>query len=164
MPDNAEERRFLELFEPVREEIYRIAYIYLKNPDDSKDVLQETAYKCFKSFKRLRQPEFFRTWAVRTAINCSLDMLKRRSRTVSLNESEFYGISASSPESETEDRMFLEKIMNSLNEREKSVILLRHLYGLELKEISKALRLPLGTVKSTLYRAKNKLEKESGLI
>lgn len=161
MLSSTEESRFLELFEPMQEEIYRVAYIYLKNREDARDALQETAYRCFKSFKRLRNTEYFRTWAIRTAINCSLDILRRRSRSVPLDENILSDLSAPSPESGAEDRIFLDKLLNSLNAREKSVILLRHLYGLELSEISKTLRLPLGTVKSTLYRAMKKLEKES---
>lgn len=163
MPKVEDEKLFLELFEPAKEEIYRIAYIYLRNSEDARDVLQETAYRCFKGFSRLRKREYFRTWAVKTAINCSIDILKQRSRVIPLDESVPLKETAS-PESESEDRLLLEKLMSRLDEREKSVILLKHLYGLQLREIASSLRLPLGTVKSILYRAMKKLEKESDSI
>lgn len=57
---------FAELFSAVSDEVYRIAYLYVKNREDAKDVVQDTAFKCFKGIKHLRQGEYFRTWAVRT--------------------------------------------------------------------------------------------------
>ncbi|WP_342767124.1 helix-turn-helix domain-containing protein [Paranoxybacillus vitaminiphilus] len=43
---------FLKIFQPYEGEIYRIAFIYLKNKDDALDVVQETAYRAFKYNKR----------------------------------------------------------------------------------------------------------------
>ncbi len=161
----SDDKLFLELFEPAKEEIYRIAYLYLKNEEDAKDVLQETAYRCFKSFGRLRKREYFKTWAIKTAINCSIDILKQRSRVLPLDETvPLESLASPSSEHETEDRLLLEKLMDKLDGREKAAVILKYLYGLKLREIAKALNLPLGTVKSILYRAMNKLEKESDLL
>ena len=56
--------------------------------------------------------------------------------------------------------MILEGLMNSLNEREKSVVIMRFVCGMSLEEISKATIQPLSTVKSTLYRALARMRKE----
>lgn len=68
---------------------------------------------------------------------------------------------APSPENSAEAAVLLEKLMNRLSPKEKSVVLMRFLYGMTLDEIAKELHIPLGSVKSLLYRSIEKLKKES---
>lgn len=151
---------FMQLFSEVSGELYRVAYIYLKNSEDARDVVQETAYRCFKKIGRLKNADYFRTWAVRTAINAALDMIKRNRRTVPLEDEGEFISGSPSPESSAEASVILEGLMNSLNEREKSVVIMRFVCGMSLEEISKATIQPLSTVKSTLYRALARMRKE----
>lgn len=50
------DKAFLELFEEYENDIYRTAFVYVKNQDDSLDVVQETAYRAYKSIKNLKVP------------------------------------------------------------------------------------------------------------
>lgn len=149
---------FAELFESVSQELYSVAFIYLRNEEDARDAVQETAYRCCRGIKKLRSAEYFRSWAVRTAINSSLDILRKRRKTVPLDDISLSD-GSSSPEEAAEAKELLGLIMDRLNEREKKTVLLRHLCGLSLGEIAKAEKMPLSTVKSTLYRAVEKLKK-----
>ncbi len=148
---------FAALFTSVSDELYRIAYIYLKNRDDSLDAVSEAACRCFKSRRSLKSPEHFRTWAVRVVINCSLDILRQRKRTVPLDEAVTPAVSGETDGS----RALLEALLNTLSEREKSVIVLHELTGLSFREVARALKLPESTVKSIHYRAMNKLKREA---
>ncbi len=152
---------FMQAFSEVSDELYRVAYIYVKNGEDARDVVQETAYRCFKGIGKLKSPEYFRTWAVKTAINCALDILRKNRRTVSLEDRPDILAEAPSPESAAVASVTLDRLMNSLNEREKSAVILRHICDLSLEEISRAMKIPLSTAKTTLYRAMDKLRKES---
>ena len=89
---------FMKAFSEVSGELYRVAYIYVRNNEDARDAVQETAYRCFRGIGKLKSPEYFRTWAVKTAINCSLDILRKNSRTVSLDEKTNMPAEAPSPE------------------------------------------------------------------
>ena len=151
---------FMTAFSEVSGELYRVAYIYVRNNEDARDAVQETAYRCFRGIGKLKSPEYFRTWAVKTAINCSLDILRKNSRTVSLDEKTDMPTEAPSPENAAVASALLERLMQALNEREKSAVVLRHICGLSLEETAKELKIPLGTVKTLLYRAMNKLRKE----
>lgn len=152
---------FAKLFCEVQDELYRVAYLYVRNSEDAKDIVQETAYRCFKSIKRLRQCEYFRTWAVKTAMNCALDMLRKNRRTQPFDDYQVPVETVSSPENAVLASVTLEKLMNSLNEREKSVLLLKYMYEMSFDEIAKTLKLPIGTVKTILYRAVDKMKKEN---
>lgn len=154
---------FAELFKQVQDELYRVAYLYVKNAEDARDVVSETAYRCFKGIKKLENGEYFRTWAVKTAINCSLDLLRKNRKTVPLEDFCSIEDERPSPESSAEAGDTLRRLLNLLDEREKSVILMKYLYEMSFPEISKALGLPLGTVKTILYRAMQKIKKEDSL-
>ncbi len=144
-------------FSGISEEIYRIAYVYLKNREDALDVVQETAYKCYKNIGKLRDRRLFKTWAVRTAINCSLDRLRKDSRLIRLDD-------AAEPaephdlEGEALSRITLTDLMERLEPLEKSMILLKYEYGLTFAEAAEFLKIPLGTAKSVCYRAVSKLK------
>lgn len=69
---------FYALFHQYEQDIYRMAFVYVKNQNDALDVVQETAYRSFKSIKTLKDPSLFKTWLIRIAVNCSLDVLRKR--------------------------------------------------------------------------------------
>ena len=151
---------FAEIFTEIADEIYRVAYIYVKNPDDAKDIVQETAYRCFKSVKKLRNPEYFKTWAVKTAMNCALNFIRSARRTQPLEEA-VLSDTAGSPENAAIASATLDRLLNNLDEREKTVILMKYLYDMPFNEIAKELKIPVGTAKTVLYRAVDKIKKEN---
>ena len=149
---------FSELFTSAENEIYRIAYIYVKNREDALDIVQETAYRCFKNVGTLRVGDYFKTWAVRIAINCALDHLKKSGRTVSLEEVGTFEEAGEDLERAVIAKITLEDILELLDADEKSVILLKHRYGYTFAEIAAIMEIPLGTAKSVFYRAISKLK------
>ncbi|WP_084544057.1 sigma-70 family RNA polymerase sigma factor [Paenisporosarcina indica] len=146
------------LFQEYEEEIYRMAYVYVKNNDDALDVVQEVAYRAFKNIHTLVNPEFFKTWLIKITINCAINLMKKDKKNVQLKPEydDFLG-------SEDEDiplNLSLQDLIDTLQEEEKSVVLLRFYHNHTFKEISELLEIPLGTAKSVLYRALKKLRKE----
>src|SRR5690625_722607 len=133
-----------------------MAFIYVKNQNDALDVVQETAYRSFKTIKNLRKPQYFKTWLIRIAINCSLDLLRKRQKVVQLKPEFEENIS-----SDITDDIALEitvsDLIDRLNEIEKGVVILRYYEGLTFKEVSETLDIPLGTAKTILYRSLKKL-------
>lgn len=151
------DKAFLKLFKLYEKDIYRVAYVYVKNVEDALDVVQDVAYQSFKSIETLQKPEYFKTWLMKITINSAINQIRKNQRVVQLK-----------PELEvllsTENKDFtlslsIQELINILEEDEKSVILLRFFQDHTLKEISEILEIPLGTAKSILYRALNKLRK-----
>ncbi|MFJ8258492.1 sigma-70 family RNA polymerase sigma factor [Peribacillus asahii] len=152
-----DDKAFLKLFQQCEEDIYRMAYVYVKNKDDALDVVQEVAYQSFKKIATLKKPEYFKTWVMKITMNCAINLIKKNKKVVLLKPEfeEFVG-------SDDEDiplSLSLQELMDTLQEDEKSVILMKFYNDNTLKEISEVLEIPLGTAKSVLYRALNKLRK-----
>ena len=152
------DKAFLKLFQKYEGEIYRMAYVYVKNENDALDVVQEVAYRSFKKIDTLKNPSYLKTWLIKIAINCSIELVRKNKKVVQLKPEyeEFIG-------SQDEDiplLITLQELLEQLNEDEKSVVILRFYENYTFKEIAELLDMPLGTAKSILYRALSKLRKE----
>lgn len=150
------DKAFLALFQEYEQDIYRIAFVYVKNQSDALDVVQETAYRSFKSINRLKEPKYFKTWLLRIAVNCSLDLLRKQKKVVQLKP-ELEGFLSGDINEDIDLEVTVRGLIEDLNEKEKGVVILRFYEGLTLKEVSETLGIPLGTAKTTLYRALEKL-------
>ncbi|SET51604.1 RNA polymerase sigma-70 factor, ECF subfamily [Salinibacillus kushneri] len=150
--DNA----FLTLFQEYEKDIYKIAFVYVKNQSDALDVVQETAYRSFKTIKNLKEPKYFKTWLIRIAVNCSLDLLRKQKKVVQLMP-ELEGNLSGGINEDIDLEVTVRDLIEGLNEEEKSVVILRFYEGLTFKEVSETLDIPLGTAKTILYRGLNKL-------
>jgi RNA polymerase sigma-70 factor, ECF subfamily len=152
------DKAFLELFQQYEQDLYRMAFIYVKNQNDAMDVVQETAYRSFKSIKELKEPKYFKTWLMRIAISCSIDLLRKRKNIVLLKP-EFAEFTTEAAQEVDILGIDLKDLIEKLHEEEKSVILLKFYQQMTFKEIADTLQLPLGTVKTILYRSLGKLRK-----
>lgn len=134
-----------------------MAYVYVKNKEDALDVVQEVAYQSFKKIDTLKKPEYFKTWLMKITMNCAMNVVKKNKKVVQLKPQyeEFVG-------TDDEDiplSISLQGLIDVLEEDEKSIVLLRFYHNHTFKEISELLEIPLGTAKSVLYRALDKLRK-----
>jgi len=129
--------------------LYRIAYTVLHNDEDCADALQDALTRAWRRLDTLKDDAAFRCWMARIVVNCSKDILRRRRfRTVELDES--------IPAPSVEDAPLAEAI-SSLNEGLRLPITLYYLEGMSVPEVAQVMRLPQGTVKNRLFRARKKL-------
>ena len=142
----------------------------LKNKMDADDVTQEVLIRIWKNLEKFNVLAA-KTWIMKTTHNLCIDYLRRRK--VSLARELFIDDDSDTDsriESLTDDplikvhiKMLTDKIkdeIKKLPENLKSVFILYELQGLKYREISKALDIPLNSVKVYLLRARKKLQKE----
>lgn len=151
---------FYQLFAKHQDTLYRVAFIYVRNKEDALDVMQETAYRAFRSFHTNREPQYIQSWLTKITIHCSLDLLRKKKRIFpadvqQMSESESIDLGT------VDDfiiHMTLEQVIEELDEMEKSVVLLRYYQDFKFQKTAEALDIPLGTAKTILYRALQKNE------
>lgn len=152
---------FLILFQQYEAQIYRMAYVYVKDENDALDIVQETAYRSFKAIRSLKEPQYFKTWLLRIAIHSALDFLRKKEKVTG-----FEPIEADYIEGNFEDELLLkinlQDLINRLNEGEKTIVLLKYEEDLTFQEIANLLNMPLGSVKTILYQALKKLRQWKG--
>jgi RNA polymerase sigma-70 factor (ECF subfamily) len=163
-----EQKAFAELMERYREPVYFMLLKMVNNRDDAEDLTVEAFGK---AFRRLHQytPQFaFSTWLFKIATNNAIDFIrKKRIRAISINQGfqtedgETIEISVKDAVLDPAEAMQKEErirkmreIVDKLKPRYRRLVELRYYNELSYEEISDELKLPLGTVKAQLFRAR----------
>ena len=148
---------FTELILQMKDELYKIAKIRLKNDDDVFDVIQETMLSAYKSLKKLKYNQYFKTWVIRILINECNKFYK-----TSNSKKEYsYEIlnNEISNQDETEEKINFDFICNKLNKEEGTIILLYYMEKYTDKEIGKILNMKESTIRTKRARTKDKIRK-----
>ena len=140
---------FVELIEGQKGTLYKVARSYLHNDADAADAISETVLACFEKLGTLRQPRYFRTWLVRVLIRKCQDMLRERKRSVPLEE-----ITQVGRDEPGHARVEFLALLDSLDEKYRTVLLLYYGEGFTVGEIAQAMDLKVETVKTRLKRAR----------
>ena len=142
-----DEDSFYTLMVHHKDQLYRIAYAHLKNEQDSLEAIQEVTFRAFKAIKKLKEPQYFSTWLIRIMVNYCSDELKKKKKVI-LQGEQF--------EVPTTDQhpLHLEvaEAVNNLDEPYHTVIYLKYLEDLKIKDIAVVMDTPEGTVKTWLSK------------
>ena len=133
------------------ERYYRLAYSYMRNKDDALDVVQESAYRAIRDCGKVKNKDYLSTWIYRIVVNTALDMLRRKKKE---------NITEELPEIPVEDQyqdLELRTVLNQLDDKSRTIILLRYFEDLKLEDIADIVGDNLNTVKARLYRSLKKL-------
>lgn len=133
--------------------LYRVARGILKDYQDIEDAFQETIIKAYKGIVHLKKNEYFKTWIIRIMINECYNVLKRNKKVLYLEDVEIEHYALDNNLNKVE----VAEAINSLEDDLKIVTVLYFYEDLPQKEIAKILDIPHGTVRSRLFRAKEKL-------
>nr|WP_200899972.1 sigma-70 family RNA polymerase sigma factor [Clostridium cylindrosporum] len=136
--------------------LYKIAYLYLKNEEDALEVLQEAVYRGFLSIHKLKNPEFFKTWITRILINSATDHIRKKGRDVSIEGDSSVLIDSSKVS--VEEKVDLYRAIDLLNDKYKTVIIMKYFNDMKVLDIASIMDIPEGTVKTYLSRAKRDLK------
>lgn len=154
---------FSTLITSCKENLYKIAFAYLKSEEEALDIVSDTIYKAYMDIDKLQNPEYFNTWITRILINNAINRLKKNKRIVLIDEYE----KIEDLNSEVSDIGFdvprsvdLYNAIDKLNVKSKSIIILRYFQDMTISEISEVLKMPEGTIKVYLHRALKKLKIE----
>ena len=150
--------------------VYNISLRMTGNSEDAADMTQEAFIKAYNSLQSFRGDSKFSVWLYRIVSNVCLDFLRSRNRrpTVSLSVEDDDGEDtqldvaddSQSPELLLDRKLTRESVrrgLDSLPPDYRQILLLREIQGLSYDEISQALGLEVGTVKSRIFRARKRL-------
>lgn len=169
--DHGSGRAYASLMASYREPLYLLLLRMTRNTTTADDLTVETFSKAFLQLNRYAPTGSFSSWLFSIGVNTYIDYLrKRRLQTVSLSDlshnsaGEFveYQIPSGQPDPEeamirTQRDASVRQIVAELKEPYRQVIELRYFDDLSYEEIAQRLKLPLGTVKIRLSRAKDLL-------
>lgn len=125
---------------------YRIGWSYLYNRYDIEDVFHASIIKVYDNIHQLREDRYFETWATSIFINECKRILREKKKTVNMDNME------DTPSCEDYSNLELRDALETIEHIYKEVIVLKYISGYSQEEIAGLLNIPLGTVKSRIYR------------
>lgn len=166
---------FQELVKRYQKSVFALLYQLAPEWRDLNDLAQEAFIRVYRGIHNLRNPKIFKSWLNQIVLNLFYDELRKRPRrlkTISMDQT----FEDDSGESEfirevkdnklkpdeiivnNETKEAIKTAMSQLPEQFRTAIVLRELQGLQYEEIAEILGCALGTVKSRIWRARERLQ------
>jgi RNA polymerase sigma-70 factor (ECF subfamily) len=144
--------RFLDLYEPLRPELYRYCRHLTRSPWDADDLVQDALFRAFAKLGWMNDPPRNpRAWLFRIASNLWVDRVRAVRPEA---EAEMERASSREPRAVREAAGTL---LSRLSPQERAAVVLKEAFNFTLEEIAEALSTTPGTVKSALHRGRGKL-------
>jgi len=166
--------QFIAILKRYQTQVYKLAIYMLNDKEEAKDVTQEAFLKAWQVFETIRQ-KTAKAWLLKTATNLCIDRLRRRKfqcawdeydneySDVEIGNKILWAIDQSPGPLEQclkqETRELVQKAIAQLPSAYRTVVVLRDLEELNYEEIAVILDLPIGTVKSDIFRGRRMLKK-----
>lgn len=141
-----------KIYNEDSEYVYRYIYGMVYNSDDANEILQETFYRAIKHGKK--GVKNMRAYLIRIARNIVYDNWRKRKK----EEEEMRDVEKG--ETDTNLRLDIEKAIKGLSPEYREVFVLKEINGMNYEEIAVQLKIPIGTVKSRLNRARLELREK----
>jgi RNA polymerase sigma-70 factor, ECF subfamily len=166
---SGETQAFDRLVLRYRPRVVELAMRYTRNRADAEDATQEAFIRAYGGLRRFRCESTFYTWLFRIASNCARSLLKARTRDLPNSTTDFPdGDTAARhqprlQEVETPEELTLtddirgavNAALEGLSEEFRAAITLREIDGLSYKDIASTMSIPVGTVRSRVFRARD---------
>jgi len=143
---------FEALYYRYRDRVYRLAWRFTGNQADALDVLQETFAYLLGKFPGFELTAAMTTFLYPVVRHGSL-AVRRKNRRFASDDDVLDQLVAPALQQTEQSRSELAAVLTALPERQREVLLMRFVDGMNLQEIADALEIPLGTVKSRLHHA-----------
>ena len=153
--NNNKEFEFEEVYTKNSHLIYHIAYSYLKNEEDAKDIHQDVFIKYLTKNPKIKKFEEVKYWLIRVTINECINFINyKKKHSIDLNDEVIYKLKA---EHSSEENIIYSFVCD-LEPIYKNIIILFYYDDMSTKEIAKLLKKKESTIRMRLHRARNILK------
>ena len=158
---------FEELAKKYRDRIYTVCLMTVKNREDAADASQDALIKIYEKLPQFSFKSSFSTWVYAISRNAALDIFRKKRPDIAENDELLLNIPCdmtvyASPERAAENAELREELARNINELPddmRTALILRDVKGYSYAEIAQMTDLTEGTVKSRIFRARQRLSR-----
>jgi RNA polymerase sigma-70 factor (ECF subfamily) len=151
--------RFLDTYEALRPDLYRYCRHLTRSPWDAEDLAQDAMTRAFVTLGQMGEPPANpRAWLFRVAYNLWIDEVRRRRPEAPLTTTTDPAVTAADPKAVREAAGSL---IGQLSPQERAAVVLKDVFELSLEEVAEALSTTVGSIKTSLRRAREKLAEKA---
>ncbi len=154
-----ERQAFEKIVEKYRDPLYWTAFNLVLDSEDARDVTQQAFLKIWRSLPEYDPNRTFSGWAHRITANCAIDLLRSRRESEPLLED--VPAERSTLDQRIDVRKIFSRVAPLLPQRQRIVLVLREIHGMEIAEISELLQCTESTVRNLLSQAKDSFRKRT---
>lgn len=145
------------LIDRYQKPLFNVALRMLRDTQDAEDVTQTVLLNALLKLRSYDPKYRFFSWVYRMTVNESLNVLKRRKKTVALDDAPGLASGAAATDRVTEVQDRVGKALQELKPDDRAIVVLRHFVSFTYEEIAEVLEVPVPTVKSRLFTARDRL-------
>lgn len=149
---------FEELLSESQGALERFVKFKISDSHDAKDIIQDVYLSAFQSFCTLRNRDCFKAWLISIAKNKCNDYYRRKATNMEINIDALSETELSYGSCQVTERTAVSETLERFGSNERQLLYLYFFRELSQKEIAMRLHIPIGTVKSRLYHAKEKFK------
>lgn len=149
---------FEALLESCKNALQRFVYYKMGSKQEGEDVLQEVCLSAYQRFDRLKDTSKFKAWILTIAANKCNDFYRKRSKILEIPLEEIISYESVLTRSGRNVDEVVQETLEELAGQDKEILFLYYIKNEKQNEIAKKLNIPIGTVKSRLYKAKKQFE------
>jgi len=167
---SGDEAAFKEFFDVHHKEVFSLSFRLLRNLQEAEDITQEVFFKAYLTMNKFRGESKVSTWLYRIAVNLSMNNQRREKQKYFLSLDFLFekgdrqaGDPGKGPMkrlTQEEEKLLVDKAVDSLPINQRVAVILNHYEGFSYREISGIMGLSVSSVRSLLYRAKQRLQKK----
>jgi RNA polymerase sigma-70 factor (ECF subfamily) len=162
---NGDQDAFSLLVQRYQRRVFNLVFRMLQNYEEASEITQEAFLAAWQGLRSFRGEARFSTWLYRIAYNCALKQLELRKRDQALNQA-LQSEQALEPADEghaahlaiLDNQEMVQEQLSQLPPKYRIVLILRHLQDMTYEEMAEVLVMPVGTIKTHLFRARNLLK------
>lgn len=151
-----EKEQFTKRITEIEADMFHLAFSILHREQDCLDAVQEAVVKAYTGRDALRKPAYFKTWVMRILLNECYALLRRQKRLLPMEE-QMLDLQADFDNYVREEYLDLYRAIDALREKDRICVLLYYIEDYSIRETAQIMRMPEGTIKSRLRRARLQL-------
>lgn len=164
---NGDQDAFARLVQVHQRRVFNLVYRMLQDYEEANEITQEAFFAAWQGLPSFRGDALFSTWLYRIAYNCCLKQLELRKRDRAMQVAiqaeqvlaqESFDTYADAQLDAQDCQELVRSQLSTLPAKYRIVLVLRHLQEMTYEEIAEILTMPIGTIKTHLFRARNLLK------
>ena len=161
MPETGDEKRFLAFLEGQQRTLYKVAYIYCRNPEERRELIQEMAIQLWRSFGHFDGRAAPSTWIYRVVMNVAISYRRREGRRIrdALPLDFAFDVADRAFDADDEQSRQLRTLIDGLDEMNRALVLF-YLEGFNHAAIAELIGTTASNVGTRLNRIKAKLQSQ----
>ena len=152
-----------------QDRLFNTVFRLVDNPEDARDVVQESFLNAYTSLSAFKGDSLFFTWLYRIAVNTAISLKRKQKsalRLIATSKDTGMVVEPQDPSEasqpghaleQAEEERRIHRALQRLSPEHRSVLVLKDMEGMKYEEMAEVLQVPVGTIRSRLHRARLEL-------